>query len=207
MLDELLYTLVYTFSYWLTFFVVGKFISLSQRNRHFVNLTLKIVFFIPAIGIAVEGYMTLQYEGGPSDFGRNFIIAFPLLVSVAHNLNPGPGKNIFRKQQHHHPISKFQPANPEKKLLLRAISFSFFYWLAIAINDFASSSQSHDPQGGIGKALMALVIVFVFFLIAMGLTVFNYSEYKKLKPAISNYIAFAPAAISIGHILYLVSFG
>ena len=98
--------------------------------------------------------------------------------------------------------------HPNKIILAEAIAFVILYILVYTLAPKFNQTSGGDAAGnGMGRGLLMLSIVAVFFFIAIALTVTNYFILKGVTHPGIKFLAFIPILSSVAHIAYFIFFG
>jgi hypothetical protein len=97
--------------------------------------------------------------------------------------------------------------NSNKIILVEVFSFVVLYVLIYTMAPRLNSTSGGDAAGnGMGKGLLMLSIIAVFFFIAIALTVTNYFVLKGVTSPGIRFLAFVPLLVSLTHVVYTIFF-
>jgi hypothetical protein len=94
-----------------------------------------------------------------------------------------------------------------KIILIEVFSYIVLYVLIYTLAPRLNSHSGGDAAGnGMGKGLLMLSIIAVFFFIAIALTVTNYFVIKGVTSPGIKFLAFVPILVSATHVVYTFFF-
>ncbi len=191
-MDELLNCLLFIFFYWVTNYCITNFLRMKEENIQRTKIIVRILFWCIALWILITGL--IEMYGQAPDMLIMFILILPLAIVTF---------DFFRKKKN---STKTPPAPKAggRKMMLQTGFFCAAYLLVFNLNDLISDG-GNDPQRGIGKGLMGIAIVFIFFLISIVLTIKNYKEYREMDPKPLQIWVYAPVIVSLLHIIILAN--
>src|SRR5688572_33235639 len=97
--------------------------------------------------------------------------------------------------------------HPNKIILVEVFSYIVLYGLIYTLAPRLNNPSGGDAAGnGMGKGLLMLSIIAVFFFIAIALTVTNYFVLKDGTSPGIRFLAFVPLLVSATHAVYTIFF-
>jgi hypothetical protein len=98
--------------------------------------------------------------------------------------------------------------NMNKFVILCSLGYVLLYGFSYYLAKHGKLASGGDAAGnGMERGFRVLLIMAIFFIIAIGLTITNYVLLKKITDTSIKYIGFIPITTSIGHIAYTILFG